>query len=102
MVTLALPVLVSVTVFVLLLPIFTAPKSTLAGLAETVSVLTPLPERDTVVGELVAVLTMKMLPLAAPLAAGVKVALNVMLWPGVSADGSVRPLIVNPAPVTLP
>ncbi len=72
----------------------------LAGVALSRSV-TPVPERGTAAGELVAVLTTETLPEALPTTVGVKVALKVVLWPAVSVRGSESPLMVNPDPVTV-
>ena len=46
--------------------------------------------------ELVALLAMARLPLAAPLDWGVKVTLNVVLCPAASATGKLRPVRVKP------
>ena len=41
------------------------------------------------------------LPLAAPALVGVKVAVNVTLWPAVSVTGTVSPLKLNPVPLAV-
>ena len=45
--------------------------------------------------------TIARLPLAAPVTVGVKVAVKVTLWVGLSVVGKVRPLIEKPVPVTV-
>jgi hypothetical protein len=69
MVTLAVPELVKVTVWELLLPTVTFPKLRLAGLALRKR-LTPVPESDTVAGELVVLLTTDRLPVTLPVGSG--------------------------------
>jgi hypothetical protein len=61
----------------------------------------PVPESETEVGELVALLTTEMLPVALPAAAGAKVALRAVLRPAVRMRGSESPLMLKPAPVTV-
>ncbi len=100
MVTVAVPVLVRITGNVLLLPSTMSPKLLLVGLAVRRSVI-PVPESDTEVGELVALLTTEMLPLALPVTVGAKVAAKLVLWPAVSVRGSESPLMLNPLPVTV-
>jgi hypothetical protein len=62
---------------------------------------TPLPERERFVGEFEALLTTEMLPLAAPVVAGVKVAVNDVLCPAGRMKDEESPLTAKPAPVTL-
>src|SRR5438552_3125112 len=100
MVRLAVPELVRVRVCALLLPTFTVPKARLLGLAESRSVA-PVPESDTVAGELVALLTTEMLPVALPAAAGVKAAPNEVLWPGVRVKGRDNPVMLKPSPAVV-
>jgi len=50
-------------------------------------------------GEFDAFDTTDRLPLAAPALVGVKVAVNVTLWPAVSVRGKLNPLIEKTAPV---
>jgi len=87
-----LPEFVSVTVCALLLPTLTFPKLRLVGLAESRSVV-PVPDRDTVAGEFVALLTTEMLPVALPTAVGANVALKELVWPAARVRGKVSPLI---------
>jgi hypothetical protein len=72
MVRLAVPELVRVTVWVLLLPTLTFPKLVLVGLAESKSE-TPVPERGTVKGESEALLMKERLPVLPLAAAGANV-----------------------------
>jgi hypothetical protein len=91
--TLELPVLVSVTVCVLLLPTFTFPKLRLVTLGASCSVAaTPVPLIAIVLGEFGALLTSETLPVTAPALAGENATLKVVLCPGVSVRGRVRPL----------
>ncbi len=99
-VTLPVPLLVSVTVWLLLLPTVTFPKLRLVGVAPSRSV-TPVPENETTAGELVAVLTTETLPEVLPVMVGAKVAVKLVLWPEVSVRGSESPLMLNPLPVTV-
>lgn len=61
---------------------------------------TPFPDNVIVVGEFVALLVSVTFPLAAPPAAGMKTALNVVDCPAFSVSGSVRPVVEKPLPVT--
>jgi hypothetical protein len=74
-VTLPVPESVRVTVRELLLPTVTLPKLRVEGLALS-SRVTPVPDRETVAGELVASLTTEILPLTLPVVAGAKVPLK--------------------------
>jgi hypothetical protein len=70
-VALALPVLVTVTVWLPVLPTDTLPKETLAGAALSVElVATPVPESARVCGEFGALSVKAMLPVEAPAAVG--------------------------------
>jgi len=101
-VTFELPVFVMVTVWLAVLPTNTLPKLMLVGEALSVSTcVTPVPLNETTVGEFVAVLASDTLPLTAPAAAGANRAVNVVLCPAVSVSGSVSPVTLNPAPVTV-
>src|SRR5215471_14826932 len=105
MVTLAAPESVRVTVWgLLVLPTLTLPKLRLVGLTlrrTLPPVLTPVPERETVAGELVALLTTERLPVTLPVVEGVKVTLKVAVWPAVKVNGNESPLKLNPVPLTL-
>ena len=77
MLTLELPVLVSVTVCVLLLPKATFPKLKEVGLAESCRIgATPVPLRTIVVGDVGALLTRERVPVALPATVGVKLTVN--------------------------
>ena len=85
----------------LLLPTLTFPKLRLVGVALSDEIcVTPVPESETVAGELVAVLTTETLPAALPAAVGAKVTLKVALRRAARLRGSESPLMLNPAPVT--
>ena len=99
-VTLAVPELVKVTVWELLLPTVTFPKLRLAGLAFRRR-LTPVPESDRVAGELLALLTTDRLPVTLPVAVGAKLAVKVVLLPALRVKGREMPANLKPAPATL-
>ena len=83
-----------------LVPTTTLPKLRLTGDTANVPDAVPVPESAIVSGEFDAFDTTDKLPLAAPALAGVKVAVNVMLPPGVSVIGNpLNPLMENPAPL---
>ena len=101
-VTLAVPVLDRVTVWgLLVLPTVTFPKLKLDGLAASSKLPAPVPESETVAGELVALLTTERLPVALPATDGAKVTVKVALWPAATARGRESPLMLKPVPVTL-
>lgn len=83
-----------------LVPTTTLPKLRLVGDTARVPAAVPVPESAIVSGEFDEFDTTDKLPLAAPALVGVKVAVNVTPWFGVSVSGSVNPLIENIAPVT--
>ena len=62
---------------------------------------TPVPVRETVAGELVALLVTVAVPARLPVAAGVKVTFSVALCPGVKICPVETPLAVYPAPEIL-
>ena len=97
-----LPVLVMVTVWFAEPPTFTFPKLRDAGLTDNVAVAaTPVPLRATTVGEVEALVTRLMLPLARPAVCGANCAVNVLLFPAAIVRGVATPLTLNPAPVEL-
>jgi hypothetical protein len=61
----------------------------------------PVPERETTVGELEALLVTETGPVADPLVVGLKVTLNMLLWPAARFSGNESPLMLNPAPLTV-
>jgi hypothetical protein len=65
---------------------------------ELLTVLTPVPESAIVSGEFVALLATATLPVALPEADGVKVAVKVVVCPGVRISPVATPLAVKPAP----
>ena len=97
----ALPVLVSVTVFDELLPTFTLLNATGDGLIPSCGwVATPDPLSPISNGDPGAVLVIETFPLAFPVAVGANVTLKVAVPPGARFwDDSA--LIVNPAPLAL-
>jgi hypothetical protein len=94
------PELVKVTLWELLLPTVTLPKLRLAGLAAS-SRLTPVPERETVAGELVALPATEILPVTLPVIVGSKLAVKVVLLPALRIKGREIPAILKPAPTVL-
>lgn len=74
-VSVAVPALRIVSVCVLVTPVLTLPKLTLAGITEICG-CTPVPVKEIVDGELVALLTTVILPAAVPAAAGAKFAVT--------------------------
>jgi hypothetical protein len=99
MVRLVPPVLVRVSDRFVLVPTCTLPNARLAGLATRSPAVTPVPESGIVKLESDPVDVMLTLPLAAPLALGLKVIVNEVLWPAVSVTGRARPLKLNPVPL---
>ena len=82
------------------MPVTTLPKLTLDGVGVS-SAWTPVPLRATVAGEPGVLLVMEMLPVALPLAVGANLAVSVVAAPGLTVAGTVRPLILKPAPEAL-
>ena len=83
-------------------PVFTFPNATLLVLNVRISVAaTPVPLKPIVVGEVGALLTIEMLPVAEPAAAGWKTALNVLVSPGLMESGTVKPEVLKPVPLTV-
>ena len=71
------------------------------GLAAKLPGAKAVPERETTAGELLALLTMLMLPVTKPSTAGAKLTFTVMFWPLANVAGTDNPLMLNPAPVTV-
>ncbi len=102
MLTLELPVLVSVTVCMALLPTVTLPKLRLAGLAVSCGVAaTPVPLIAMVVGEAGALLTKDTPPLTPSALVAEKATLKLVFCPGVRVKGRVNPIVAKPFPVTV-
>src|SRR5712691_6762178 len=102
MVTLEFPLLVSVTGNPLLPPTFTLPKLRLVGFAPSRKVAAaPVPLRAIVNGEPGALPTKETEPVTLPVVVGAKVVLNVVLPPAAIVAGTVRPVMVKPAPDTV-
>jgi len=101
-VTLEFPVFVKVTLEEPLTPTFTLPKLRLVGFAPSSRVgATPVPLRAIASGEPGALLTIETEPVALPAVVGAKAALNVVLPPAAIVAGTVRPVMVKPAPDTV-
>ena len=98
-VTLVLPVFVSVTVCGLDVPTTTPLKAMLPGFAINVEfAATALPAKLSVCGELGAPSVNTMLPVTPPDVAGVNCTLKDALWPDAIVAGSESPLIAIPLP----
>jgi hypothetical protein len=69
-----------------------------ASATECCTWLAPVPDRDTVAGEPVALLTIKMLPLTLPLTVGLNCTPRVRLCAGESVTGVLPPASRKPAP----
>ena len=101
MVTLDPPVFVSESVKVRLLPTWVLPKARLAELAVSWPGAVPVPESETVKVELEALETTVMPPLALTADCGANTALKFTLRPGLSTNGTLSPLMLNPVPVAV-
>jgi hypothetical protein len=99
-VTLAPPVLVTVSNRDWLLPTVTLPKLRLVGFDPNVPGATPEPDNGIFRLGFEALEVILTLPLALPAEAGVNVTVNVALWPDVRVTGVEMPLKLNPAPLT--
>jgi hypothetical protein len=89
-----------VMVCVFVTPTVTFPKLTLPG-TTAISGCTPVPLSEIVAGELVAVLTTVMLPVALPAAAGAKLAASERLCPAARVTPPAKPVTLNPVPVEI-
>ena len=94
------PVFLAVSFCVLLVPVMVLPKLTLVGVTDR-SGCTPVPVRETVAGELVAVLVTPTAPETVPAEAGVKATLSEKLCPAVRVSAPEKPLTLNPVPETV-
>lgn len=93
---------VKVALSELVFPTRTFPKLKLGGVAVKVVVAAaPVPLRVIVIGEFGALLVTVMLPVALPVDAGEKPALNVVFFPALIVIGMLSPVMLNPVPVTL-
>ena len=102
--TAAVPVFVKVICFCVVVPVATAPKLRLVGFDPSwpVAADVPLPLKGTViVGLAVSLLVIARLPVALPVAVGVKVTAIVADCPAEIVFGVVTPLMVNSAPVSV-
>jgi hypothetical protein len=102
MLTLEFPVFVKVTLEEPLPPTFTLPKLRLVGFTPSRKVAAaPVPLRAIVRGEPGALLTKETEPVTLAAVVGAKAVLNVVLPPATIVAGTVRPLMVKPAPDTV-
>src|SRR5208337_3168460 len=93
------PTLVSVSDKFTLLLTCTLPNARLVGFAVSVPCVTPVPDSAMLKLESDPLEVIVTLPLAAPLAVGANITLNVVLCPAVSVTGSVSPFKLNPVPL---
>lgn len=98
-VKLAVPLLVMVTDCELLPPTGTLWKYTGEGVAVSCS-FTPLPESETLVGAVDALVTTESVPVALPALAGANTVWKEDFCPDATVSGNCRPLTLKPAPVT--
>ena len=77
------------------------PNARLVGFAVSVPCVTPVPESGMLKFESEPVEVMLMLPLAAPLALGLKTIVKDVFWPAFKVTGSARPLKLNPGPLAV-
>ena len=99
MVSVVPPEFVSVSVSDFEVPFCTFPNARLAGFATRSPCDAPVPDRAIVKLGFEPSDVMVTLPLTAPLAAGVKVTVKVVLCPAVSVTGKLSPLKLNPVPL---
>lgn|ERR1700683_1386666 len=92
MLTVEAVLFVRVTVWLLWLPTVTLPKLSLAGLAPSRPLATPVPVSDTVAELSEALLVTVTVALKVPAALGLKTKLTGMLWPAIIAAGRVGAL----------
>ena|SRR5438874_3766525 len=101
-VTLELPLFVSVTLDEPLAPRFTFPKLRLVGFAASRRVgVVPVPPREIDRGEPGALLTSETEPLTVPAALGENTALKEAVLPGAIVKGMAKPVMLKPAPETV-
>ena len=96
-VTVAPPPFARLTVCELLVPVVTLPNAALDGVAFNCACV-PVPLNAIVAGEPGALLTIEMLPVAAPAEGGVKMAEKDALLPALMVIGMLTPLMLNPVP----
>jgi len=99
-VTLA-PVALSVAGRLALVPTTTFPKARLVGLTASCPGAVPVPESGIFKVGLDALETIARFPLALPADGGVKMTLKVTLCPDIRVTGGLRPVTLNPVPVTV-
>jgi len=84
-----------------LVPTVALPKLNVVGAIVSVPVAVPVPESETLKVELEAFDTTVMPPLTLAADCGANTVLKVTLAPGLSASGTVSPLMLNPVPVAV-
>jgi hypothetical protein len=99
-VTDALPPFVRLMVCELFVPVVTLPKAAVVGVAANCGCV-PVPLREMVSGELGALLTTVIVPVALPAVLGPNTALNVAALPAAIATGVVIPVVLKPVPETI-
>jgi hypothetical protein len=82
-------------------PTVMLPKLEVAGLAASWPGVVPVPDKDTLRLVTDPSAVNARLPVTAPAAIGVNVTLNVRVCPAFNVVGTLKPLVANPAPVTL-
>jgi len=95
------PVLVSVSDKFVLLPTWTLPNTRLVGLAPRAPGVTPVPESGMLKLGFEPFEAMLTLPLAPPLAVGLKSTVNEVLWPALNVKGKDSPVRLNPLPLAV-
>jgi hypothetical protein len=96
----AVPGFRMVTVWVAVVATLIFPKLRLDGVTEICG-CTPVPPKEIVAGELVALLTTLTLPEREPAEVGAKLTLKDVDWPVARLSGSVIPLVLKPVPLAL-
>src|ERR1700687_1896122 len=95
------PAVVSVSDRSVLVATWTLPNTRLVGWAPRVPGVTPVPESGMLKLGFEPFEVMLTLPLAAPLAVGLKSTVNEVLWPEVNVKGKDRPFRLNPLPLAV-
>jgi len=95
------PLLVSVTVCEAVFPRVTLPNERLVGLRLAWAAPTPMPDRETSMGETGPLLTTDTLPLLLPAEVGVKLTLTLVFCPGARVRGRAKPEMLKAEPLRL-
>jgi hypothetical protein len=99
-VSVAVPVFVSVSACVFVCPSTTLPKLKVDGVTLNPA-CTPVPLKLIVNGEPLALLVTVTVPVAFPAAVGVNFAVKLKVWEGASVAGVLTPVRLNPVPLTV-